>query len=552
MRVGYRWAAAALVLVAACSPSGRPTRSVPFVLVTIDTLPADRVGCYGCPTVRTPTLDRLARRGIQAIDAISPAPLTAASHTTILTGLDPPRHGVRENAMFRLADSVATVARLLPADVRKGAFVGAFPLASRFGLAPGFDRYDDDFSGHTDRRRPPERKAETVLAAAAKWLAEPNRGARPFVWVHLFDPHYPYESPAPWARVAASIPGGAAYEGEVAYTDRELGRFLDGLETGSPAASPTVLVVADHGESFGAHGEITHSLFVYDATQRVPMIFAGPDVPARLETAQRRLADVTPTILAAYEQPRPPALDGTPLREAPSESEAYVETEHTELMLGWAPLFGVRTTQWKYIRAPRSELYDLVADPAELHNLFAEKPEVVAKLSAYVDDVLASQSDVAPTPIDDETAERLRSLGYVATVSAPKKVEHGKDPKDGAAGCAALFWGEEAYSRSDFVAAQRYLLEAMRLDPTNKEACSFLAGTYHGLGRYEMAVDYARRSLELSPHINEAPVHATLGECLLLLGRPAEAIPHLEKAREHRAYDPKLDRLLSEARERLK
>ena len=522
------------------------------MLVTIDTLPASRVGCYGCPNVRTPALDRLARHGIQVRDAISPAPLTAPSHTTILTGLDPPRHGVRENAMFRLADSVATVAELLPEGVPKGAFVGAFPVASRFGLAQGFDVYDDDFSGHTDRRRPPERKAETVLAAATAWLEKAERGTKPFVWVHLFDPHYPYEPPAPWTRIAETIPGAHAYEGEVAYTDRELGRFLNRIETELRLGVPTVLVVADHGESFGAHGEITHSLFVYDVTQRVPMIFAGPRTASRLENAQRRLADATPTVLSTYGVKPPPSLDGSSLESPPSTSEAYVETEHTQLMLGWAPLYAMRTERWKYIRAPRPELYDLIADPGEIRNLHDADPDVVGRLSALVDAALAMESDIPPTPLDAESAERLRSLGYVGAVHAADRADRSKDPKDGAASQAALFYGEEAYGHGDLPTALKHLLDAVRLDPTNKEACSFLAGTYHGLGRYDMAVEYARKSLQLSPHLNEAPVHATLGESLLRLGRPAEALPELRLARERRPGDPKLQSLVAEAEGKLR
>lgn len=548
MHFGVRSASTvALIVLSSCSPVDRATSDGPFVLVTIDTLPADRVGCYGCPTARTPLLDRLARRGLQVIDAISPAPLTAPSHGTILTGLDPPRHGVRENAMFVLADSLITVAELLPADVRKAAFVGAFPLAKRFGLAQGFEHYDDDFSAHKDRRRPPERRADAVLNGAATWLSELERGSRPFLWVHLFDPHYPYDPPPPWKRIAATIPAGGDYDGELAYVDFELARLVRRVEMDRPMERATFLVVADHGESFGAHDEITHSLFVYDRTQRVPMIVSGPGVPPRLELAQRRLADATPTILAAYGSRVPPDLDGTPLLDGATREAAYIETEHTELMLGWAPLYGVRTSQWKYIRAPRAELYDLIADPGETHNAVDRHPEVVTRLSALVDDVLARESDTAPTPLDAETAERMRSLGYVAAAAGPARVESRKDPKDGAAGVAALFYGEEAYAQRKLALAERHLLDAIRLDPTNKEAHSFLAGTYHGLARYDEAVKSARRSLELPPHINEAPVHATLGECLLLLGRPAEALPHLRKASERRTGDAKLARLVAQA-----
>jgi predicted Zn-dependent protease len=219
-------------------------------------------------------------------------------------------------------------------------------------------------------------------------------------------------------------------------------------------------------------------------------------------------------------------------------------------MLGWAPLHGARTTRWKYIRAPRPELYDLLADPGETRNVLDRHPEVVARLSAFVDGVLAEERPIRPAELDEETAERMRSLGYVAAAAGAARAPSGKDPKDGAPGEAALFYGEEAYGRADLVAAERHLLEAIRLDPTNKEAYSFLAGTCHGLGRLDDAVRYARRSLELSPHINEAPVHATLGECLLRLDRAEEALPHLRRASERRPGDAKLQRLVAEAEAR--
>lgn len=533
------------LLASACAPRGDSLG--PVLLVTIDTLSADRVGCYGSPIVRTPYLDRLARRGLQVRDAISPAPLTAPSHATILTGVDPPRHGVRENAMFEIPDSTRTLAETLTADTRKGAFIGAFPVTRRFGFAQGFDVFDENFPAHRDRRRPPERPANAVLDPAAQWIESAASGARPFAWTHVFDPHYPHEAPQPWGAIARTLPGANGYEAEVAWVDSEVGRTLNAIRLGRHGGSLTVCIVADHGESLGAHGEITHALFVYDATQRVPLILVGPSIAARLERAPRRLADVGPTILACYGIVVPTGWEGVPLQDRTVSDEAYVETKHTELMRGWAPLHGMRTAQWKYIRAPRPELYDLKADPGETRNVYAEHPDVVTRLAARVDEVLAHESPTPATAMDEGTAEKLRSLGYVAAITDPGRADARKDPKDGAAGAAALFRGEDAYGRGDLIAARTHLMRAIELDPECKEAHSFLAGTYLSMGEPATAVDYARRALELEPHLNEGGVHGALGEALVRLGRGAEAIPHLREARRVRPRDPKLEQLLAEA-----
>jgi hypothetical protein len=432
--------------------------------------------------------------------------------------------------------------------VAKAAFVGAFPVSARFNLGQGFDHYDDELDRSLDHRRPPERRAEEVFGRAVAWIGSEEAGQRPFVWAHAFDPHYPYEPPRPWPAVARTIPGGGDYEGEVAYTDRELGRLLRGADAADPSRRATVLVVGDHGESLGAHGEITHALFVYDATQRVPFLLAGPDVAPGIETRQRRLVDVAPTLLAAYGIAPAPEHAGTPLPDPPAEEAAYVETKHTELMRGWAPLHGVRTPRWKYIRAPRPELYDLVADPAERNDLHEQRPEIVEQLGALLDAWLREAGDAGPVgPLDEETAAALQSLGYIAAIEPGGPADLGMDPKDGAPGAAALFRGQEAYMERNLVAAERHLLRAIELDPESKEAHSYLAGTYVGLRRYEDAVRHGRRALALPPRLNDGPIHATVGEALLALGRPEEALVDLRAALESRPGDPKVLRMIRDA-----
>ena len=534
-----------LAFAPGCGPATPPTnRDDAVLLISIDTVPADRVGCYGDPRVRTPVLDRLARRGLQVFDAIAPAPLTLPSHTTMLTGMDPPEHGVRENGLFIVPDSIRTLPERLPKETPKAAFIGAFPLAARFGLAQGFDIYDADFSKSTDRRHPPERRASVVLAAAAAWVEALPAARRPFVWTHLYDAHYPYSAPRPWPRIAATLATPGAYEGEVAYVDHEIGVYLHRLE--SAGRHPKVLLAADHGESLDRHGEITHGLFVYDATQRIPLIWSGPGIARRLDPDQRRLRDVTRTLLAALGGDAAD-LAGARLEDPPVEEDAYVETKHTELLRGWAPLYGMRTAEWKYIRAPRPELYDLRRDPGESTNVLPEHPDVVRRLSSRVDDILAVEAGRPPMRLDERTAEQLRSLGYVAAIADPSEADVRKDPKDGAAGAAALFWGEDAYGQGDLDAAERWLLQAIRLDPSAKDAHSFLSGVYMSQGRAREATEEAHEALRLPPHLNESPVHATLGEALLALGEPAEAIPHLRIAQQSARSSPRVSRLLAEA-----
>jgi len=517
------------------------------LLISIDTLAADRVGAYGCPTVRSPEIDRLARQGIQIRDAISPAPLTLPAHATMLTGLSPAQHGVRENGLYHLRNSFDTVAELLPAETETGAFVGALPLAKQFGLDQGFDRYDDQFADASNPMRFPERIAESVFAAASRWLEEPARGRR-FLWIHLYDPHHEYAPPAPWKELATTGSKAARYETEVAYADYELGRFLRQAGQWGSDRTWTILLVSDHGESLGSHREPTHGVFIYDATQRVPMILVGPSIQPALQAVTRSLSDVAPTILALFGKAAPTEWTGSPLMSPPSSSLAtYLETMHPQLFRGWSPLFGLRTDRWKYIRAPRPELYDLIQDPGETSNVIRDEPEVARELS----DSLQKLLDAAPPPevphADEETMEQLRSLGYVAAVEPGSIPAGGKDPKDGIESLVALFEGEEAYLDADFPRAERYLLRALQLDPLSKEACSFLSGTYFSLGRFDLSAEYATRALGLVPHMNEAPLHTTRGEALLALGKREEAAQSFRESLRIKPRDAKVEELLRRA-----
>src|SRR5438034_6926869 len=401
------------------SPPDRPN----VLLVTIDTLRADHVGCYGYTDASTPTLDALARRGVRFETAVAHAPLTGPSHASILTGRIPPGHGFRNNSGFTLSPRVKTAAEdFRQRGYRTAAFVSGFPLDRRFGFDRGFETYDDHLPKGNDRRRTPyvERFADATTDAALRWLATSSSAGAPsrwFLWVHYYDPHAPYEPPADLAERYSAAP----YAGELASVDRQLARLLHALDVRNETGRTVVIVTADHGESLGEHGEGTHGVFVYDATLRVPWVMAGPQIPAgRLSRTVARSIDVLPTLADYAGLARRSDIDGRSLRGAAdgqemSDAASYAESLYSELELGWAPLYAWRTAASKFIKAPHPELYDLDTDPSETRNRVGEQHARAADLSRTLEEVLLrTPAPVAAPPVDSETAERLRALGYVS------------------------------------------------------------------------------------------------------------------------------------------
>jgi choline-sulfatase len=428
-------------LAAGCSRhAAEPAR---ILLVTIDTLRADHVGCYGAERVHTPTLDALAQGGTRFAAAMSPAPLTLPSHTTILTGLDPDHHGVRHNGVFALGPRVPTLAEHLHArGYGTAAFVGAFVLDHRFGLGRGFDVYDDRIG---DRRSTQgvvgyaERRADAVVDAFLGWL--PRAPDRFFAWVHFYDPHVDYDPPAAFS---LGFPG-RPYDGEIAFVDAQLARLLEALDRRFPRDGTLIVVTADHGESLGEHGEPTHSYSLYDATQHVPLIASGPGFAGgRVVSNVVRLADVAPTLLAAAHADALPDADGRDLRAVvdggAADLPAYAETLATHLDYGWSALFAVRDARWRYIAAPEPELYDVAADTEERRNVAATNPDVARERAAWIAARragAASQTAAQPALSADERA-RLTALGYVvgAAEGALTSLD-GPDPKQRMATLAA-------------------------------------------------------------------------------------------------------------------
>jgi arylsulfatase A-like enzyme/Flp pilus assembly protein TadD len=393
------------------------------LLVTIDTLRADRVGAYGSPLGLTPAIDRLAREGLRAAAAYSHVPLTLPSHATIMTGLYPFSNGVRDNGTFRLDNTRSTLAKALKAaGYRTGAFVGAFVLDARFGLNAGFDVYDDRMLGNGADLEVVQRTAEQVLAPAADWIlgAQPPPNPQPPVpwlaWVHLYDPHEPYAPPEPYrSRYAADL-----YAGEIAYADAAMGTFLDRLRSAGALDRTLVVVTSDHGESLGEHGERTHGLFAYESTLRVPLVFwsAGALRPGTFE-GPARLVDIMPTVLDLVGVQTPAPTDGRSLRpfisgeQTVDRSPSYFEALNANLTRGWAPLKGVVVDRLKLIDLPIPELYDLSVDPTEAKNIYAAQPDRARVLESALDRLASAGTPIAPTGVDADAEARLRSLGYV-------------------------------------------------------------------------------------------------------------------------------------------
>ena len=401
-------AAGLYVLMRARGGAGAPARDI--ILITIDTTRADSLGYTGNTRVKTPFIDALAGRGIIFTNAHAHNVVTLPSHVNILTGLYAYQHGVHDNSGFVLDPKYLTVAtRLRQGGYATGAFVGAFPLDSRFGLNQGFDTYDDNYGKgqSTVDFVEQERRATAVLDAATKWWHE-KEGQKRFLWVHLYDPHAPYLPPEPFLSAYRYN----EYLGEIAYDDDSLSKALGPILTADPDA--LVVLTADHGESLGEHGEKTHGLFAYESTLKIPLIVARRGIDHRVEPAYVRHVDIVPTILDAAAIAIPKELPGQSLLRSVAQEDSYFESLSASLNRGWAPLTGVIHGGLKYIDLPLAELYDLPRDPQEATNLVTERRrdvETARKLLLG----MHPESPATPRAVTPEEVARLRSLGYVTS-----------------------------------------------------------------------------------------------------------------------------------------
>ncbi|NOT32006.1 MAG: sulfatase-like hydrolase/transferase [Planctomycetes bacterium] len=540
---------AALVLgLTACAKSTALEASRPnLLLITLDTTRADRLGCYGYAAAKTPVLDALAARGVVFEQAYTPAPMTLPAHATLMTGLLPPQHGARVNGMHRLAADVPTLAeRLSKEGYRTGAFVAAFVLDEKFGLARGFERYDDDLSQAYKQEVPDglstHRPGNLVVDAALAWLGERDGkdGTRPFfTWVHLYDAHFPWYPHGPDVKDSNAETG--SYDGEVSFADAQVGRLLDFLREHGLEQQTIVVALADHGEGLGDHHETEHAYLLNEEVLHVPWIVAGPGVKAGHRVpALVSLEDFQPTALellglaSTRGQGRSlvHALRGEPI----TSGESYAETDLPWTAYRWAPQRSLTTERWKYIRTPQVELYDRTSDRGEYANLAVAKKDVLAELDGRLRSLEAKlgerESDVAE--VSSEEQDQLAALGYAAGAEADIP-----EDKTGLADVKQRLAVKDLSTRlrtgvaKGTIEAREQLEIAQRLVSESPETPSFhndLGEAFVKLGDFEHALPVLAHVVELVP--TDAGAHYALGDALQQMGRNDEARPHLALALE--------------------
>lgn len=505
------------------------------LLVTMDTTRADRIGCYGWSAARTPTLDALAARGTRFDAAFSHAPITLPSHASLHTGVYPPEHGVRDNGRYILGPGLPTLAEQFRRHgYATAAFVGAQVLSARHGLARGFDHYDDEMPVRPSGKHAWDRAGSDVADRALAWLD--REGSRPFfLWTHFFDPHAPRRPPPPYHQRFAD-----PYDGEIAFMDDQIGRLVGWLKDRAALDRTLVIAVADHGESLGEHGFEWHALLIYDSIMRVPLIMS---LPPRIRSGAVvrdvvRLVDIMPTVLDLLGWETPAGVSGQTLipliagRQV-SPRQAYVESDFPYENFGWARLRGLVDARWKYIRAPRVELYDRAADPGELKNLAASQPDQLrameGDLAALEAAMRAGESQRAALSAADRAA--LSSLGYVGS-AAPSTL-----PADQLRNPVDMVDIEAKYrAAQDLIEARRapqaapILEECVARSPESFVLQELLGRAYAGCGRLDESVSRLLAALTIAPSSPDTLVF--LANVQRLRGRLERAVAAAGKAVE--------------------
>jgi len=548
-------------------------RDLNVLLITLDTTRADHLSCYavapgfspasegappsprsrlalkgsarrgGATYAQTPHLDALAARGVRFEHATAQVPLTLPSHACIFTGTYPEVHGLRDMGGFVLDSRHVTLASMArQAGFRTAAFVGSKALNRHFGLQQGFDVYDDQMTSRDlEGQLPgiyPERRAGVTTDHALDWL-KVHAKERFFLWVHYYDPHEPYDPPEPYKTHYAKDP----YSGEIAYTDEQVGRLLDSLDENHLRDRTLVVVIGDHGESLGSHGEMTHGIFIYDDTLHVPLILAGPGVPAdKIIASQVRSIDLLPTIAEFLGLPPKPDAQGVSLWSLIRRGQAvigkranyaYIETLYPKTYMNWSELRGVRTDRWKFILAPQPELYDLEHDPQEKENVIKHHRTEAEQLQNLIWEVIGppgQNRNLTYSPVSRESQRELASLGYVSGGTSHEVVLNmsGPDPKEMVPVLRAMQEAEVFMKAKAYSQAARVMETALHSDPSNPTARIHLASAYerqhdwrHAIQTYQAAIERGR-STDL--------ILARLGKAYLRVGELAKAIDALGKA----------------------
>jgi choline-sulfatase len=491
------------------------------LLISIDTTRADRLGCYGRQGASTPNLDRWAAEGVVFENAVTSAPITLPAHASLMSGLLPHRHGVRDNGIYRVPDETPTLAALLAeAGYDTAAVVGAAVLDRQYGLQRGFKRYEDSVGPMGLAIAERDAAAVTgAAAAAARSLRKPF-----FLFVHYYDPHAAYNPPAPFAeRFRPDL-----YQGEIAYVDEQIGRLRRELEGLGLLEGAVVVITSDHGESLGEHGEPTHGVFLYQSTLRIPLIIVAPGRwpgGSRVDTFAS-LIDVSPTLLELTGLRVAGGLDGRSLGpavdgQAPGVRWLPLESEFGYNAYGWAPLSGITDGALKWIDAPEPEMYDLVADPAERRNLVTARPEDGARLASLRRTMVTEDRRSVPARAESERTEserlaRLTALGYTGVGAGPPGRGSGlPDPKRVIGSLESINEARRLMGARRFAEADRTLQQVIEVSPRNLSALVLLGSSRILDGQPGKALGPLERAATLAPFNADVPFNIGLARLSL-------------------------------------
>ena len=494
----------------------RGDETLNIILISIDTLRADALGCYGGDIAKTPNIDRLAAEGTLFAECKSPVPLTLPSHTTMLTGAFPPYHGVHNNLTSVPDKGLDFLSETLnKRGYRTGAIIGSFQLDDVFDFDQGFDYYDDEFTVGTGGTLAGfEKPANQIMARAEAWLAD-AAGEPFFLFVHFFDPHLPYAPPKKYFDEYSNN----AYFGEVAFVDYSLGKLVPALEVNGLSENTLVIITSDHGESLGEHGEQTHAFFVYEATQHVPLIMYCPGlIPAGQKVeGPVRLADVCPTVLDILGIEPPASVQGESLipyiyGKPKADRVVYEESYYGGEMFGWARLYALEKNGWKYIEAPRPELYDLTDDADELINSVNDEPAIAARMSEELEELRTGLAEngvgeAALVTLSNKGKTRIETLGYITSVVTADGPKNGADPKDKVDFIRLYAEYYKSLSPPDLKRYVEVLNEMIQIEPDTAFPYVKLGVAYKDSGDYDKAVALFEKALELQPGYKEAGIH---------------------------------------------
>ncbi len=550
--------ASLMVLLAGAAASACRSRpplpaypDAPVVLISIDTLRADHLPLYGYKDGSTPNLDRLGGEGIVFDRAYSHCPLTLPAHASMLTGLLPPRHGVRDNLGFRLAREHRTLAtRFKAAGLRTGGAISAYVLRGATGISQGFDFYDDgiEVQAGTESMGNLQRDGSVAVDALSRWI-ESQGGARFFAFLHLYEPHTPYAPPERHRNHAL------LYDGDISYADELVGRFLDGLKSRGVYDRAVVVLTSDHGEGLKDHGEEEHGIFLYREAVHVPLIVrlpGGTRAGTRVAGVVAQ-SDLAPTLLELAGVPAD-GMDGTSLRasldgKAPSGSFVYSETLYPRYHFGWSELFAVTESRYRYIRAPRRELFDAVGDPREATNIASERESVVEGMERWLQPKVAAGAAPKPEEVPPDVREKLQALGYVGGGSAAPATGERPDPKDRIATYEDFKRGLSLRLAGRQAEAADQLRKVVQANPDMGDAWEMLGVTLLEMDRKAEAIKALDRTITLDPTRPEP--HLALAKLYALDGRRELAVPHAEVAATRepgKAYEMLGQMMLDEGR----